>query len=119
MLVAIEVITALETSRAGKLGVFDHVVIGNTLIGEGISPIDARPVEPPFVAAEQQVRVGNAADARRRRAMPVVDNDRQALGGDQFAPPARRGVGRVIMQQIRVVHRVHPAADIVVGERLA
>ena len=117
-LVAVEVVPALEAGRA-ESGVLDAVVERDALVGDDLAAEDAGAIVPELVAAEQQVRVLDLADARRRGAVAVVHRDGEALRRDQAAPLARRGIGRVEVQQVGIVHRVHPAADVVVAERLA
>src|SRR3546814_10759639 len=58
--------TLFRSGRAGELGFLDDIVERNALVGDAVAGEDARTMEPPFVAAEHQVRIRNQADAGRR-----------------------------------------------------
>jgi hypothetical protein len=55
LLVVVLVVTALKAGGAGELGVFHHVVERYPLVDEHVAAVDAGTVEPPLVAAEDQV----------------------------------------------------------------
>src|SRR4029453_6789072 len=68
-LVAVQRVTPREHRRAGELGVRHLVVVEAALHAQQIAGNDARPVEPPLVAAEDHVRAGDVADDRRTGAV--------------------------------------------------
>ncbi len=86
---------------------------------DGVAGEQAGPVKPPLVAAEEQVRVGDVADARRAGAVPFRNGDGEALRGDESAIAAIGGVFVVVMQPVGIMHRLRPAADVVLGNRVA
>ena len=118
VLIAVEVVAALETGGAERR-ILDDIVKRNALIGDPVAAIDLHILKPPLVAGEEQVRIGDLADAGPGRAVAVVHDDREALRRDQPAEAAFQRIMAVIMQQVGIVHGMHPAADIGVGDRLA
>src|SRR5690606_5276395 len=83
--VVVDVVAALKAGRPGELGLLDDVIERHALVANQVAGKDARPMEPPFVATEDQMRIRNAADAGRRRAVTVVGGDRKRLRRDQAA----------------------------------
>ena len=74
---------------------------------------------PPLIATKDQMRMRNAADARRCAAVAVVGGNRK--GQRCHDPPEAAGRREliVVMQAVGVVHRLDPAPDVVVGQRLS
>jgi hypothetical protein len=50
--------------------------------------------------------------------MAIIHRHRETLRRDQLAIPALHGKAVIIMQAIGIMHRLHPAANIVVGKRI-
>src|SRR3546814_3358317 len=65
-----------------------------------------------------QVRIRNQADAGRRGAVAVVAGDRKRQRRNDAAVATFRREAVVVVQTVRIVHRLHPAANIVSGNRL-
>ena len=118
MLVTVKIVAALEAGGAGELGLLDAIVERDALVADDVAAGDARAVKPPFVAAEQQMRARDAADAGRRRAMAVVHRDREGLRRDELPVGTLGGEILVVMKPVGIVHRLHPAADVGVAERI-
>ena len=113
VLVVVIVVAALEAGRTGELGLLDDIVEGNLLV-DGLSPSKSAAVEPPFIATEDQMRLGNAADAGRCGAMPVVGRNREGLRRDESAESAYGGTVVIVVQPVRIVHCMRPAAEVIV-----
>ena len=81
------------------------------------SPATMRgPEEPPLVATEDEVRVGDAADLGGRAAVAGVGGDGERLRGDQLPEAALGGPALVVVQRVGVVHRLGPAPDVAAGD---
>ena len=95
-LVDVEGVAPLEAGRAGEAGLGDLVVVRHAVADEVVAGPDAGAEEPPLVAAEDEVRVGDPADLGRRAAVAGVGRDGERLRRDQLAeaalgrPTARR-----------------------------
>jgi hypothetical protein len=118
MLVVIEIVAALETGRAEGRGILYCIVKRNPLVPDAIAGTHYRAIKPPFITTKQHVRFRDRADAARRRTMAIIHRHRKALWRDQPSMAALHAVHRIIMQPVGIVHCLHPAADIVVGERI-
>ena len=99
----------------GHLVVKQHAGAGNLVAGA-----DARPVEPPLVAAEQHVGAGYIALDGGRGAVAVVGAHGERLRRDQFAEAAVRRLGHrlVEIQRVAVLHALGPAPDVVGRDRV-
>src|SRR3546814_5947884 len=71
-----------------------------------------RAVVPPFLAAENQVRAGNLADAGRLTAVSEVQRNRPRLRRDQAAEFRFARKRLIPVDRIGIVHRHYPATDI-------
>ena len=69
VLIGMNRVAAREHGRAGEFGVGDLVAVETALLEQPVAGPDAGAVEPPFLAAEDQMRAGNAADAGRLHAV--------------------------------------------------
>ena len=116
--VVVAVVAALEAGRSGELGFLDHVVERHAFVVDQVAAVDARAVEPPLVAAEDQVRIGNEADTGRCGAVTVIGGDGKRLRRDDATEAALRGELVLVVHPVRVVHRLDPASDVVVCQRL-
>src|SRR3546814_14737274 len=95
--------TLFRSGRAGELGFLDDIVERNALVGDAVAGEDARTMEPPFVAAEHQVRIRNQADAGRRGAVAVVAGDRKRQRRNDAAVATFRREAVVVVQTVRIV----------------
>ena len=118
LLVDVEGVAALEAGRSGERGLRDLVVVRHPVAQNLVARFEPRLEEPPLVAAEDQVRVGDPADLRRRAAVAGVGRDGERLRRDDPAEPALGGPPLVVVQRVRVVHRLHPASDVADRHRL-
>jgi hypothetical protein len=82
------------------------------LLEELVAGLDVGGVEPPLLAAEDQVASGDATDAGRLRAMPVVHADAEGLRRHDAAEPRVAREVLVPMEGVGMVHRHDPAADV-------
>src|SRR5207302_10888406 len=80
--------------------------------------IEARPVEPPLVAAEEHVRAGDRSLDRGRRSVADIAADRERLRGDDAPEHALRRVVVVVVERVRVLHPLRPATDVDRPDRL-
>src|SRR3546814_10550909 len=78
-------VAALEHRRAGELGVGDLVIVEAAFLEQLVARPNPIAVVPPFLAAENQVRAGNLADAGRLTAVSEVQRNRHRLRRDQAA----------------------------------
>src|SRR3546814_3136595 len=77
------------------------------------SDLDPRAEEPPVVATEDEVAVRDLADLGGRAAVARVGGDRERLRRDDRLEPALLGPPLVVVERVRVVHRLHPPAEVV------
>jgi len=111
-------VAAREHRRAGELRLRELVVEQHAFVAEAVAGKDARPEEPPLVAAEKHVRAFDRALDRGGRAVRVVGADRERERRDQTAEAALRGVGLVEVERVRVLHRLRPAPNVVRADGL-
>src|SRR5439155_25438192 len=109
-LVDVKGVAALEARLAGELRLADLVVEGHAVTHEMVAGLDARAEEPPLVAAEDEMRVRDAADLCRRAPVARVGRHRERLRGDDVTESTGRGPVVVVVQRTRVVHRLQPPA---------
>ena len=84
-----------------------------------VARLDPRPEEPPLVAPEDQMRVGDAADLRRRGTVAGVGGHGERLRRHDCRRsgwPAAQLL--VVVQRVGVVHGLHPTPDVVDGDGL-
>ena len=91
MLRAVHRVAAREQGRAGELRVGNLVIVEAAFLEQLVAGADREAVEPPFLAAEDQVRARDAADAGRLAAMAVIERDRDRLRRDDAAELRKRG----------------------------
>src|SRR3546814_13284819 len=106
MLVAMHRVTAREHRRPGKLGIRDLVAIEAAFLDELVAGPHAGTVEPPFLAAEDQMRIRDLADAGGMAAMAIVHGDHERLRRNDSA---KSGFAREIlipMNGFRIVQRL-------------
>ncbi len=113
ILVVIVVVAALETGGTGETGFLDGVIVGDALVVDTVPGFDERAVEPPFVATEQQVGVGDLADTGGGGPVSVIGGDGKGLGRDDSAMAALRGKLAIVVQAVGVVHGLYPATYVV------
>jgi hypothetical protein len=117
-LVDVDRVAPLEAGRSGELGIADLVVVRHAVADKMVTGDDAGTEEPPLVAAEDEVGFRDLPDLGRRAAVARVCCDCERLRGDNLAEPAGRREHLVVMQGVRIVHALDPAADVVQSDRV-
>src|SRR3546814_374845 len=112
MLVAMHRVTAREHRRPGKLGIRDLVAIEAAFLDELVAGPHAGTVEPPFLAAEDQMRIRDLADAGGMAAMAIVHGDHERLRSNDAAKSGFARELLIPMNGIRIVHRLYPATNV-------
>src|SRR3546814_14603352 len=69
-------------------------------------------VEPPFLAAEDQMRIRDLADAGGMAAMAIVHGDHERLRSNDAAKSGFARELLIPMNGIRIVHRLYPATNV-------
>ena len=112
-LVRVQRVAAAEHRRAGELRVGDLVTVKSPLDADQIAGSDVRPIEPPFVSAEDHVRAGDAAHDRRTGPVADVAADCERLWRDDSPESCLCREHVVVVERVRVLHALHPTADVV------
>ena len=86
VLIAVHGIAAGKDSRASEFGFRDAVAIKATVLKQLVTRTNGGAVEPPLLAAENQVGAGDFTDAGGVTAVAVVHGYRERLGRDNTAP---------------------------------
>src|SRR3546814_4592641 len=105
-------VAALEHRRAGELGVGDLVIAEAAFLEQLVARPNPIAVVPPFLAAENQVRAGNLADAGRLTAVSEVQRNRHRLRRDQAAEFRFARKSLIPVDRTGIVHRHYPATAI-------
>src|SRR5579884_3356422 len=117
-LVDVEGVAALEARVTGELGV-GHLVVERHAVADQMVPgLDAGAEEPPLVPAEDQVGIRDAPHLGGGCPVAGVAGYGERLRGNDAPETALLRPPLVVVQGVRVVHALHPAADVVDRHRL-
>src|SRR5258708_26275667 len=105
-------VTALEARGAGELRVSPPVVVWLPVTHKVITRPNTGTEEPPFVAGEDEMAIGDLAHLRGGASVTRVGGDGERLRGEDRAVTALRGPSFVVVQWVGVVHRLHPPANV-------
>ena len=106
-------VAAREHRGPGELRLRDLVVEQHAVVRDLVARQDARAEEPPLVAAEDHVLAGDVALDRGAGAVAGVGADRKRLWRHDPAERALGGAALVVVERVRVLHALRPAADVV------
>ena len=105
-------VAAREHRGTGELRIGDLVIVEASLLEQRVAGTHRRSVEPPFLAAEDQVAVRNVSDAGRLSSVPVVQTYGDGLRCDQTAELTGTGKFLIPVDRVRVVHRHDPTPHV-------
>src|SRR5262249_15988160 len=109
VLIGMRGVAAREQGWTGEPRIPDFVLVEAPLLKQLGPRPDAMAVEPPSLAAEDQVRAGNPAHARRLHAVAVIHPNCEGLWSHD---PAEPGIARELLvpvDRIGIIHGHDPA----------
>ncbi len=114
VLFVVVIVAPLKTGGSGEFGFLHHIIERNFFMHHPVPGEQAGAVEPPFVATEDQVRIGYIADGGGAGAVALGSGNGEGLGRHQATETSPGGVVVIVMQQVGVVHGLRPAPEVIV-----